>query len=148
MVDAGLPTYMRLLSTNAASKKIRSNPRLLIYGECVRVEHPEVLKEFSEGRVCLAACPESEHINMIALKVASIVSRLEIKELLVLTVDGSPHCIQLHHAIEEALKISPSPAKVRHLVVYKGKALEISKEAIKTARYLFKIENLMRTKTS
>ncbi len=148
MVDAGLPGYMRLLSTNAASKEIRSNPRLLIYGECVRMEHPEVLKDFSKGRTCLAACPESEHINMIALKVASIVSRLELEELLVLTVDGSPHCIQLHHAVEEALKISHFPVKVRHLVIYKGKVSEISREAVKTARYLFKIENLLKIEKS
>jgi len=148
MVDVGLPGYMRLLSTNAASKEIRANPRLLIYGECVRVEHPEILRDLSKGRTCLAACPESEHINIIALKVASIVSRLELEELLVLTVDGSPHCIQLHHAVEEALKIARSPVEVKHLVIYKGKASEISKEAIKTARYLFKIENLIKTRTS
>lgn len=148
MVDAGLPDYMRLLSTNAASKEIRSNPRLLIYGECIRVEHPEILDDLSKGRTCLAACPEREHINVIALKVASIISRLELEELLVLTVDGSPHCIQLHHAVEEALKISRSPVKVRHVVIYKGKALEISRETVKTARYLFKVENLIKTRKS
>ncbi len=144
MSEVRLLGYMRLLSTNAASKQIRSNPRLLIYGECVRLEHPEILEELCKGRTSLAACPESEHINLIALKVASIVSRVKIEELLVLSVDGSPHCVQLHHAVEEALKISGSPVNVKHLVIYKGKTSEISKEAVKTARYLFKVENLIK----
>ena len=136
--------YMRLLSMNSASKEIRANPRLLIYGECVRIEHPEILREFSKGRVALAACPESEHINVISLKVASILCRVDLEDLLVLSVDGSPHCVQLHHAVEEALKTSRSPVRVRHLVIYKGRVSEISKEAVKAARYLYKIENLIR----
>lgn len=144
MDEARSPVYMRLLSTNSASKKIRSNPRLLIYGECVRTEHPEILEEFSKGRVALAVCPESEQLNIVSLKVASILCRVDLEDLLVLSVDGSPHCVQLHHAVEEALKISCSPVRVRHLVIYRGRVSEVSKDAIKTARYLFKIENLIR----
>lgn len=144
MAESKFSCYMRLLSTNAASKEIRANPRLLIYGECVRTEHPEVLERASDGRVPLAACPEAEHINLMALKVASILSRLDIEELVVLTVDGSPHCVQLHHGVEEAVKVSGSSVKVKHLVVYKGKASEVSRKAVKTARYLYKVDDLIK----
>lgn len=122
---------------------MREKRRLLVYGTCILYEYPEVLSRFSEGRVALGACLEAEHLNIVGLKLASMFARVELEEVAVLTVDGSPHCIQLHHAVEEAKKVSGRDINVRHFVIEDGEAREVSPEAVKTARYLSKIQRLL-----
>jgi len=136
--------YRDLLDYNAAGRELRRNRRLLVYGTCVRDEHPGIFEEWSSGRVPLAACLEKTHFNMVALKLASILARVELEELVVLTVDGSPHCVQLHHAVEEAVRVTGSGVRVRHVVVEGGEAVEIPASTVKTARYLSKVYRLQR----
>ena len=136
---------MELLSLNASSRLLRERRRLLIYGKCLEVERPGLIEQLSVRAVSAWACPERDHINVIALKVASMLARVELEELTVVTVDGSPHCVQLHHAVEEAIKVSKrGDLRVRHLVSHGEKVIEVSERAIKVARYLSKIERLLR----
>ena len=111
----------------------------------MEVERPGLIEQLSVRAVSAWACPERDHINVIALKVASMLARVELEELTVVTVDGSPHCVQLHHAVEEAIKVSKrGDLRVRHLVSHGEKVIEVSERAIKVARYLSKIERLLR----
>jgi len=139
-------TYRRLTEFNVAGRELREKRRLLVYGSCIFNEYPDILSRFSEGRVALGVCLEAEHLNVVALKLASIFARVDLEEVVVLTVDGSPHCIQLHHAVEEARKVTGRQINVRHFVIEGGEALEVSAEAVKVARYLSKIQRLL-TKT-
>jgi len=139
-------TYRRLTEFNVAGRELREKRRLLVYGSCIFNEYPDILSRFSEGRVALGVCLEAEHLNVVALKLASIFARVDLEEVVVLTVDGSPHCIQLHHAVEEARKVTGRQVNVRHFVIEEGEALEVSPEAVKVARYLSKIQRLL-TKT-
>ena len=136
------PTYRGLMDVNVCSRKIRNVKKLLIYGTCVRDEYPEIFSKFSKDRIPLAVCLEKEHFNMVALKLASLVARLDLEELVVLTVDGSPHCVQLHMVVEEVAKITRK-LKARHFVIEEGKAIEVSEKAVKTARYLSRIQKLL-----
>ncbi|MEZ0346710.1 MAG: 4Fe-4S ferredoxin [Infirmifilum sp.] len=140
--------YKRLSETNVASRFIRESRRVLIYGACVRDEYPEIYEEFSRGRVPLAVCLEAEHFNIIALKVASMFARVDLEEVVVLTVDGSPHCVGLHHAVEEAIRVTGKKLLVKHYVIERGEAVEVSSEAVKAARYLSRVQRLMDEKTS
>jgi len=135
--------YRELMDYNVAGRELRRLRRLLLYGTCVRDEHPEAYREWSGGRVALAACLEKTHFNMVSLKLASMFARVELEELVVLTVDGSPHCVQLHHAVEEALRVSGARVPVRHLVVEGGRVVEVSRRAVKAARYLSRVEGLL-----
>ncbi len=81
--------------------------------------------------------------NVVALKIASILARVKLEEVRILTVDGSPHCLQLHHAAEEALKIACSNCRLKHFVVVKGEIIEVSRDAVKTSRYLSKVSRLL-----
>ncbi|WP_288004544.1 hypothetical protein [Thermofilum sp.] len=137
------PTYRRLTEFNVAGRELREKRRLLVYGSCIFNEYPDILSRFSEGRVALSVCLEAEHLNVVALKLASIFARVDLEEVVVLTVDGSPHCIQLHHAVEEARKVTGRQVNVRHFVIEGGEALEVSPEAVKVARYLSKIQRLL-----
>mgnify|MGYP000294711917 CR=1 FL=1 len=135
-------SYKDLMDHNVAGKAIRKLRRVLIYGTCVRHEHPKIYESISQNRVPLAVCLEREHFNIVALKVASMLARVKLEELVVLTVDGSPHCVQLHMAIEEALKVTKSNIPVKHLVIENGEVIEIPPHCVKIARYLSKIKKL------
>ncbi|MHA1263429.1 MAG: hypothetical protein ACTSSA_15385 [Candidatus Freyarchaeota archaeon] len=131
---------MRLLETNAGSKNVQDRD-LLFYSVCIRSDHPDILEEFSRGRTALWACLELEHINMLVYKIASMLRLYKPpRSIHVLTVDGSPHCVQLHYAVEEAKKISGSNIQVRHFVISKGAAIEVSAQTVKRSRYLGKLE--------
>ncbi|MEM2145764.1 MAG: hypothetical protein QW279_10410 [Candidatus Jordarchaeaceae archaeon] len=129
---------MRLLETNAGSKMVQGK-NLLFYSVCIENEHPDIFKKFSEGRTPLWACLELEHINMLVYKIAYML-RLDTppQSISILTVDGSPHCIQLHYAVEEAKKISGSNIEVKHFVIYKGEVQEVPSQTVKKSRYLGK----------
>lgn len=133
----------RLTEYNAAGKLLRNLGKLLVYGSCVREEYPQIFESLGEGRVQLSACPEAEHINIIALKLSSMLARVGLEEVAVLTVDGSPHCVQLHHAVEEAARVTGSRASVYHYVIEGGRAVQVSREAVKTARYLSRVDKLL-----
>jgi hypothetical protein len=71
-------------------------------------------------------------------------ARVNLEEVVVLTVDGSPHCVGLHHAVEEAAKVSGKDVMIRHVVIEEGSPIEVSNQAVKTARYLSRVERLMK----
>ncbi len=136
---------MDLLSLNASSRFLRERRRLIVCGKCLEVEWPDLIEGLGNEAVVTWACPERDHINVISLKLASILARVSLKELTILTVDGSPHCVQLHHAVEEAIKVTKSEdLSVRHLVCHGDKLIEVSPRAVKVARYLSKVERLLR----
>ncbi len=132
-----------LLSTNSGSHLLKEKGELRVIGSCIAVEWPDIAEKFCEG-LCLSACPERDHINLIALKVASILARVDVRRMSVLTVDGSPHCLHLHHSVEEAAKISSKEVAVEHAVLQRGKIIPVSGKAVKVARYLSRVENLLR----
>ncbi len=145
ITERDVPIYDRnLIDSNACPNLLRKLKKLLIYGRCLRDEHPNILNEFSRERYPLSVCLEAEHMNMVGFKLASMLARLPLKEILVLTVDGSPHCVQLHMMVEEVNKLFGNKFKIRHFVIEKGKAIEIEPECIRIARYLSKIKRLLR----
>lgn len=135
--------YRKLISYNAAGSELRNKKKILIYGTCVRDEHSEIYAKFEKNRIPLAVCLEEEHFNMIALKLASIVARIDLEEIIILTVDGSPHCVQLHHVAEEVAKIVGKQVNFKHFVIENKKVIEIDSKTIKTARYLSKIKRMI-----
>jgi len=137
----------QLLSINSASKTLRKKGKILLIGECIPNEHGELVEKYLEKYAALSVCLEREHFNMVSLKLASILARIPISEIIVLTVDGSPHCIQLHFVIEEVEKIMNRKFNVKHQVIYKGKIFEIERESVKTARYLNKVEKLRKRRS-
>jgi len=138
-----LPVYRELLDYNVAGPELRRLKRLLIYGTCVRDLYPDIYNEYSKGRVALSACLEKTHFNMVTLKVASIMARVPLEEIVILTVDGSPHCIQLHMALQEAVKLTKASIICKHVVIENGKPIEVDDKHVKTARYLSKIKRLL-----
>ncbi|MFH1773605.1 MAG: hypothetical protein ABH874_01425 [Methanobacteriota archaeon] len=126
-----------LLRTNVNSKKISED--VLLYGTCISEEHPEILKRFGQ-KTKLYACLEEEHVNKVAWKLASIVRVNKVRKITVLTMDGSPHCVQLHYALEDLKELFPDLA-VEHYAIEKGRLIEIPPEAVRKSRHLSEIES-------
>lgn len=125
-----------LLKTNVNSKKIWKD--VLIYGSCISEEHPETLKKFRQ-KTRLYICLEEEHVNKAAWKIANIVRANKVRKITALTIDGSPHCVQLHYALEDLKEMLPDLA-VEHYTIERGRLIEISPEAVRKSRHLSEIK--------
>ena len=137
----GLPEPRRLLSTSVAAKEL-ARADLLIYSECLRHEWPDILAEWSRGRLALSVCLEREHMNHITVKIATIMVMSRPAEVIALTADGSPGCVQVHFALRQALRITGLDIPVRHLVVEKGQLYEIEPRVVRIARHLSEVQAL------
>ncbi|MFW9864369.1 MAG: hypothetical protein ACFFET_18935 [Candidatus Thorarchaeota archaeon] len=105
--------------------------------------YPEIVEEHREregGLAVLSVCLEETHANQAGFKIGSIVRYSKINRLTALTVDGSPHCVQLHFLIEDIKRHFTPEVETDHYVVEKGAVHQVSAAAIKRARHLSKIE--------
>ncbi len=132
------------LTTNVGDWEIMKTKKLLLYGTCIAEKHPNILGEYSEGRAALSVCLERDHMNMIAFKLATMVKSAELEEIIVLTVDGSPHCVQLHQTVSEVNRLFDDPPFTRHFVLEHGKIYEVDAKTVKASRFLSKISKLLK----
>jgi len=127
-----------------AKAPILKNKDIVIASACLRFINNEVLERVGKDKVVLFACPEQEHPALYG-KIASMIKSSEPRSVTVITIDGSPHCLQLHAAVNEAEYILGRKLDKRHYVVVDGKELyEISSNAVRVARYLHLVEKLIR----
>jgi len=118
---------------------------ILIASACLSIVNPELFKKLSENRVTLLACPERESTAYYG-KLASIIRSTKPKRLIVVTIDGSPHCFALQAAVNETEYILGEKVEREHYVVIDGRELkEISPNAIRVARYLSIINDLIKS---
>ncbi|MCD6515024.1 MAG: 4Fe-4S ferredoxin [Candidatus Odinarchaeota archaeon] len=133
-----------LMSTNAGSKKLKRGGAWLIVGSCVIQEHTDILEEIGKNFDNLVhICLEETHINMAEAKLAAMVKISMPAKIAAITVDGSPHCVQLHYLIEDIRKYYNLSVETSHFVIYNNKLFEVSSDAVKTSRYLNKIQKLL-----
>ncbi len=112
-------------------------------GSCLLKEHPEIVEKYAKDRVCLHVCLEAHHMNMAETKLACLIKLHEPTELMVLTVDGSPHCLQLHVIAEDMRRYFNLGTSIQHIVIEHGSTCVISGVAVKTARHLHKVQQLI-----
>ena len=138
-----------LWSTWVKSPILKSK-KLYIVSACL----PQVNKELYE-RICsegtvLLACPEKESPTHYG-KLASMLRSNEefIEELIIITIDGSPHCFTLQASVNEAEYILGRKIKREHYVLVNGTELiNIDPNAIRIARYLHIVNKLIRENPS
>ena len=119
----------------------RSN--LVIVAKCLKWVNPRVYEEFAKKGVVLENCPEQEGALSYG-KIASIIRSSEPKKIMVVTIDGSPHCFTLQASVNEAAYILGESVNREHYVVVNGKEIvKIQSETIRVARYLSLVEKLV-----
>jgi len=134
---------LKLMAVSVTSPLLRRKD-LLIYSECLPTEHPEAFDEEVKGKTALAVCMSEEHLDKVGFKIATIIAYARPSSITVLTMDGSPHCTQLHVVAEQAKRITQADVRIRHLVVERGTLIEASSQAVYLSRHLSKIEELLR----
>ena len=134
-----------LMRINVGDKRLRNKGKLLLIGSCMD-RFPEIVKEYSErdgGYAVLHVCLEETHVNQAGFKIGSIVKYSGISKVTALTVDGSPHCVQLHYVIDDVKRHFAPEITTEHFVIEKGKVHEISSDAVKKSRHLSKIQKML-----
>jgi len=101
---------------------------------------PKIHERFRKKRTVLTCCPEAENVALIMSKTATMLACSHPKEVTVLTIDGSPHCLALHAALNQALFVTREETPTHHFVIADGKALEVSAESIRVSRYLHLVQ--------
>jgi len=112
----------------------------------MRSRYPDIVEEFRRrdgGHAVLDVCLEEMHVNHAGFKIASIIRYSAIKRVTALTVDGSPHCVQLHYVIEDIRRHFVTDVETEHFVVERGKVHEVSADAVKRSRHLSKIQGML-----
>jgi len=134
-----------LMRVNVGDKRLREKQNLLLVGSCMD-RFQEIVKNICErdgGHSVLHICLEETHVNQAGFKISSIVKYSDIKKVTVLTVDGSPHCVQLHYVVEDIKRHFAPEIETAHYVIEKGKLFNISAEAVKHSRHLSKIQMMI-----
>ncbi len=117
---------------------------MLLAAECVKTLYPEVFEKLADGRVAFTCCPETENPTMLMGKLASAITCSKPVEIVVASIEGSPHCLLLHMALNEALFVAKvRDVRVRHYVVLEGRLIEVSEEAARLARYLHLVQKAL-----
>lgn len=119
---------------------------ILIVSACLPYVNPRLFEELSKDKVVLLACPERENPTHYG-KIASIIRSSKPRSITVVTIDGSPHCFTLHASVNEAEYILGEKVEKKHYVIVNARELkEISPDAIRVARYLHLVDELLREK--
>jgi hypothetical protein len=134
--------FQHLMCTNVGDTHLREKGKLLLIGSCMSSRYPDIVEKHRDrngGSAVLGVCLEETHANQAGFKIGSIVRYSQIDKLTVLTVDGSPHCIQLHFLIEDIKRHFTPEVETDHYVVEKGVVHQVPAAAVKKARHLSKI---------
>lgn len=116
---------------------------VLVVSACLPVVNPELFERLAEGRAVLFACPERESAAHYG-KLASMIRSMNPRKVVVVTIDGSPHCFALQASVNEAEYILGEKLDKEHYVVVDGKELvKINPDAIRVARYLSIVDSII-----
>lgn len=77
---------------------------MCIMGSCLEYMFPEIYKELEEKYTIYDLCLEQTHWNMAVTKITGMVVRKKVKNIIFVSVDKSPHCVQLHYIVTELRK--------------------------------------------
>ncbi len=116
----------------------------LICSKCLKYVNPAIYSEISKEKVVLEFCPE-ENGQLVYGKIASMIRSSKPSKITVVTIDGSPHCLTLQAAVNEAVYIVGEKVEKEHYVLVDGEELiKISPEAIRVSRYLSLVDKLVK----
>ncbi len=129
-----------LLSSNV----FESEEKTILCASCLEYFDKEAWKKVLElnGKI-FKICLETHHMNMAAHKIASMIETGNIKELIFISIDKSPHCIQLQYIRKELEKqMKGFDLQYKSFVVSKGELIEIGLDTISLSKNLAELSNI------
>ena len=126
------------------------NETIIVVGSCLKNMQPEgfkTLEKISDNIYGL--CLEETHINMAITKIGGMLRTKKIKRIIFVSVDKSPHCIQLHYVQEELRKMMDlSNIEIENYVVVNNELIKIQPEVISLSKNLKGLAELKNNKYS
>ncbi|MBO4419686.1 MAG: hypothetical protein J5789_07680 [Oscillospiraceae bacterium] len=114
---------------------------VLLYGACLPEVSPAGFAKLAEqADGCYALCLERDHLNMAITKLTAVLGTGRVKQLLLATVDRSPHCVQMHYIPHEIERILPEHIPMESWVVIGDRPIRISPETVERSKSLAKLE--------
>ena len=119
--------------------------KMIIIGSCFEYMLPKIYNELNESSENIYdVCLEETHLNMVITKLAGMIARKKCKELTFVTVDKSPHCVQLHYVVKELENIMDlKEIKIKNYVATNEGLVEIPIEVIGLSKNLSKLKKLI-----
>jgi hypothetical protein len=116
---------------------------IAIIGSCLKRIHPIIFDKLeAEYDNIYSVCLEETHINMIITKIGSMIRTGKIKKIAFISVDKSPHCIQLHYIQDELNKMMDlSKIEIKNYII-NDNIIEISKDTISLSKNLQELEKI------
>lgn len=118
---------------------------IIIVGSCLKYMQPEGFRKLNDisDNIC-ELCLEETHINMAITKVGGMLRTGKIKKLIFVSVDKSPHCIQLHYIQDELKKMmNIENIDIKNYAVINNELEEITPEIISLSKNLSKLKHII-----
>lgn len=111
---------------------------VLIVGSCLPAMQPEGFALLrSKADCCFALCLEQTHINMAIPKLGGMLYTGQVRRMIFATVDGSPHCVQMHYIQNELrLMMDLADVAVENYVVVENRPVRLTPEVILRSKKL------------
>ena len=113
--------------------------KTLICGSCTPIMEKEgFLKLSKDYDTVLYLCLENTHINMAITKICGMLSCLKVTKLDFISVNKSPHCIQLHYIKGEVKRVI-SNVDISNFIIEKGVIYKVSDDVLSLSKNLVKL---------
>ena len=125
----------RLMDSNI----YEASGKVLISGSCLPNMEKEQFDCFSNNYDnVFFLCLEETHINMAVSKIIGMISNGKVTQLDFVSVNKSPHCIQLHYSKGEINRVFNN-VLMNNYVIEKGKVYHISDDTLSLSKNLVKL---------
>jgi hypothetical protein len=117
---------------------------IIVVGSCLKNMQPKGYEELQKiSNNIYELCLEETHINMAITKIGGMLRTNKIKRIIFVSVDKSPHCIQLHYIQDELRKMmNLSNIEIENYVIVDNELIKISTKIISLSKNLSKLSNL------
>lgn len=131
-----------LLSTNCFD----TEETMVIVGSCVESMFPKAFEKIERlSDNIYEVCLEETHLNMVVTKIIGMVARDTVKKLIFISVDKSPHCVQLHYIVKELENaIDITKLDIENYVVVGEDLINIPLEVISLSKNLSKLKEKLK----
>ncbi len=124
------------------------NKKMIIIGSCLENMFPNIYQKLEqESTNIYEVCLEETHLNMVITKIAGMLARNDIKEIKFVTIDKSPHCIQLHYVVKELENIMDlEKIHIENYVATSEGLIEVPLKVIGLSKNLAKLSEMIKEK--
>ena len=122
--------------------------KMIIIGSCLENMFPNIYQKLEqESTNIYEVCLEETHLNMLITKIAEMLARNDIEEIKFVTIDKSPHCVQLHYVVKELENIMDlKKIHIENYVATSEGLIEVPLKVIGLSKNLAKLSEMIKEK--